>query len=204
MERPVPLAEPIVIGEGDEERRFTTAVLRNLTGGEAIEAQRAAEVALPFRDPVTGKSSAICAISPTLATRERVLRQIARLESADGHVQRGPIPPAFLKHLSEIDYERLVNEAEDLDNLALGAAAEQLGLTGGDAGEPEPRGGDPLSAEMAAAADPRGRPGGDRGGREGDAEPDRRAVSGLDPNGSRVDDAGRDGDDDPRGREADR
>lgn len=126
MEHPVNLTDGVAIGENT----YTVAVIGPLSAADIVAASEAAEVLkLTPAGPVLVQS-------PTRLTRERVARQVKRLETAAGESHAGPLGAGLMKAMSAEDYDRLIDAVDRLDQAAanLGARAQSMGRDGGAGG----------------------------------------------------------------------
>lgn len=123
MEHPVELKDGVTIGD----KVYTVAVIAPLSAGDLIAACEAAEtLQLTPAGPVMVQS-------PTRVARERVSRQVKRLETAAGEAHPGPLGPPLLKAMTAGDYDRLIQTIDRLD-LAQAGAAEKAAALGRDGG----------------------------------------------------------------------
>lgn len=112
------LKDGLKIGEAVYTRLTITA----LTAGEAIDAAIAGEKVKLGLD-----GDPVIVTSPTVVSTERLRRQVKQLESDDGQTMQGPIQLSDLRRLSEGDYRRLVERADQVDSLYLAREQDTRG-----------------------------------------------------------------------------
>jgi len=100
------LLTPVSLGK----KHVVSLDLVALTAGSAIDAATDAE-----KVQITLTGEAVVVASPTLATAERVRRQVEKLYFGDGSSISGPMNLSDLRRLTEPDYIALINAIEIVD-----------------------------------------------------------------------------------------
>ncbi|WP_417847001.1 hypothetical protein [Thalassospira povalilytica] len=124
--------DPLILTDGMQigEHLYTRLTMAPLNAGEAIDAATAGEKVrfAPDGEPVI-------VTSPTIVSTERLRRQVKQLESKAGTVMQGPIQIVDLRKMSEGDYRKLVERADQIDALYLQRESDKGGRDEAGAGE---------------------------------------------------------------------
>lgn len=123
----VTLVDGLVYGKEEPQTHYQV-VLRELTAGDVIEAQEAAERPVPMP-----RGGVQLMVSQSRLSYELLRRQVKRVGDIDG-----PLSLAELKRLSTGDLERLDGQAQELDAADARGVAEGAESRGRD--EPAPGG----------------------------------------------------------------
>ena len=124
--------DPLILTDGMQigEHLYTRLTVSPLNAVEAIDAATAGEKVrfAPDGEPVI-------VTSLNIASTERLRRQVKQLESDDGTVMQGPIQMTDLRKMSEGDYRKLVEHADQIDALYLQRESDKGGRDEAGAGE---------------------------------------------------------------------